>query len=263
LVPTAELHPIIKPWPFREWGLAFVGEIHPSSSNVHQFVLVAIDYFTKWTKVVALKNMTHKEIIEFITEHTIHRVGIPQTLTMNQGTSFMSKEVHEFGELYKIKLLNYSQYYAQTNGYAESSNTTLISLIKRRYLIILGICIRFCEALWAHRISKHRATKVSPFEHVYVQEAFLHVEISLNIVRFAKQNDLTVGHYYNLMMDNFDEVTHKRLVALGEIEKNKIMVAKAYNKKVKAKSFQVGYLVWKTVLRLRSRDLKFGKWSSS
>jgi hypothetical protein len=65
------------------------------------------------------------------------------------------------------------------------------------------------------------------------------------------------------MMDNFDEVTHKRLVALGEIEKNKIMVAKAYNKKVKAKSFQVGYLVWKTVLRLRSRDLKFGKWSSS
>jgi hypothetical protein len=40
-------------------------------------VLVAIDYFTKWTEAVPLKNMTHKEVIEFITEHIIHRFGIP------------------------------------------------------------------------------------------------------------------------------------------------------------------------------------------
>jgi hypothetical protein len=33
LVPAAELHPIIKPWPFRGWGLDFSGEIHPSSSK--------------------------------------------------------------------------------------------------------------------------------------------------------------------------------------------------------------------------------------
>jgi hypothetical protein len=50
------------------------------------------------------------------------------------------------------------------------------------------------------------------------------------------------------MMANIDEVTDNRLVALGEIEKDKIMVAKAYNKKVKAKSFQVRDLVWKTIL---------------
>ena len=72
----------------------------------------------------------------------------------------------------------------------------------------------------------------------------LPVEISLNAVRFAKQNDLNVGNYYNSMMDNIDEVTDKRVIALGEIEKDKIMVAKAYNKKVNAKSFQVGDLVW-------------------
>jgi hypothetical protein len=119
------------------------------------------------------------------------------------------------------------------------------------------------EDLWAHRISKHRATKVSSFERVYGQEAVLPVEISLNDVRFAKQNDLTVGYYYNSMMHNIDEVTDKRVTALGEIEKDKIMVVKAYNKKVKAKSFQVGDLVWKTVLPLRSKDQKFGKWSPS
>jgi hypothetical protein len=50
---------------------------------------------------------------------------------------------------------------------------------------------------------------------------------------------------------------------LGAIEKDKIMVARAYNKKVKAKSFQVGDLVWKTILPLRNKDRKFGKWSPS
>jgi hypothetical protein len=227
-------------------------------------VLVATDYFTKWTEAVALKNITHKEVIEFITEHIIHRFGIPQTLTTDQWASFMSKEVREFAELYRIKLLNSSSYYAQANGHAESSNMTLINLIKKKisdnpkhwYKIL-------SEALWAHRISKHSATKVSPFELVYGQKAVLPVEISLNAVRFARQNDLTVMDYYNSMMDNIDEVTDKRVIALGAIEKDKIIVARAYNKKVRAKSFQVGDLVWKTILPLRNKDRKFGKWSPS
>jgi hypothetical protein len=52
--------------------------------------------------------MTHREVIEFITEHIIHRFDIPRSLTTDQGTSFMSKEVCEFAELYRIKLLNSS-----------------------------------------------------------------------------------------------------------------------------------------------------------
>ena len=67
LVPAASLHPIIKPWPFRGWGLDFIGQINPPSSKGHRFVLVATDYFTKWTEAVPLKNMTHREVIEFIT----------------------------------------------------------------------------------------------------------------------------------------------------------------------------------------------------
>jgi hypothetical protein len=150
----------------------------------------------------------------------------------------MSKEVHEFSELHRIKLLNSSLYYAQANGQAESSNRTLISLIKKKIFDHPKHWHKILfEALWAHIISKHRAAKVSLFELVYGQEAVLHVEISLNVVRFAKKNDLTIGDYYNSMMDNIDEVTDKRVTALGEIEKDKIMVAKAYNKKVKAKSF--------------------------
>ena len=79
----------------------------------------------------------------------------------------------------------------------------------------------------------------------------------------SKLNDLSAVDYYNSIMDNIDEVTDKRMKALKEIEKDKLRVARAYNKKVKDKSFQVGDLVWKTILPLGMKDNKFGKWSPS
>ena len=75
------LNAIIKPWPFIGWRLDFIGMIHPASSKGHRFVLVDTDYFTKWSEAVPLRNMTHIEVIKFITEHIIHRFGVPQTLT--------------------------------------------------------------------------------------------------------------------------------------------------------------------------------------
>ena len=73
--------------------------------------------------------------------------------------------------------------------------------------------------MWAHRISRHGATKVTPFELVYGQEAVLPVEVNLDAYRLAKQNDLSAVDYYYLMMDNIDEVSDKRMQVLKEIEK--------------------------------------------
>jgi transposase InsO family protein len=95
-------------------------------------VLVATNYFTKWTEVVPLKNMMHKEVIHFISKHIIHRFDIPQILTTDQDSSFMSHQIREFAESLKIKLLSSSPYYAQANGQAKSSNKTLIKLIKKK-----------------------------------------------------------------------------------------------------------------------------------
>jgi hypothetical protein len=53
-------------------------------------------------------------------------------LTTNQGTSFVAKVVRDFVNSYDIKLLNSSPYYAQANGQAETSNKTLINLIKKK-----------------------------------------------------------------------------------------------------------------------------------
>jgi transposase InsO family protein len=91
-----------------------------------------MDYFTKWMEVVTFNNMMNKEVIRFISEHIIHRFGIPQTLTTDQGSSFMSHQVQEFADSLKIELLSSSPYYAQDNGQTESSNQTLIKLIKKK-----------------------------------------------------------------------------------------------------------------------------------
>ena len=65
------------------------------------------------------------------------------------------------------------------------------------------------------------------------------------------------------MMDTIDEVSDKWLQALKKIESDKLRVARAYNKKIRVKSFQVGELVWKTILPLGTKSNKFGKWSPS
>jgi hypothetical protein len=77
------------------------------------------------------------------------------------------------------------------------------------------------EALHAHCISRHGATKVTLFELVYGQEAMLPIEVNLDAYRLAKQNNISAVVYHNLMMDNIDEVTDVRLKALKKIEKDK------------------------------------------
>ncbi|KAA3452374.1 Transposon Ty3-I Gag-Pol polyprotein [Gossypium australe] len=55
-VPASALNPIIKPWPFRGWGIDLIGQIYPPSSKGHKFVLLATDYFTKWVEAIPLRN---------------------------------------------------------------------------------------------------------------------------------------------------------------------------------------------------------------
>jgi IS30 family transposase len=126
------LNPIIKPWPFRGWGIDLIGQINSPSSKGHKFVLLATDYFTKWLEAIPLKKVTSENMVEFVKEHIIYRFGIPQTITTDQGTQFTSSEFREFAESMGIKLLNSSPYYAQANGQAEVSNKIMIKLIQKK-----------------------------------------------------------------------------------------------------------------------------------
>jgi hypothetical protein len=161
-----------------------------------------------------------------------------------------------------IKLIRSSPYYAQANGQVEASNLSLIKLIKRkidehptRWHEVLS------EALWAHRISCHGATKTSPYHLVYGQKAILPWEITAGSRRVEFQNNLTAEEYAALMNGNIEDLTELRLWSLERNKENKAMVACAYNKKVKLKEFQVEDLIWEAVLPLGTKDAAYGKWS--
>jgi hypothetical protein len=174
MVLTSVINPIIKPWPFRGWGMDMIGKINPPSSKGHQYILAVTDYFTKWVEGIPMKSVTSKDAINFVKEHVIHMFGIPQTITTDGGSVFISEEFKKFTADVGIKLIRSSPYNAQANGQAEAFNQSLIKLIKRkirehprRWHEVLS------EALWAHHISCHGATKTSPYHLVYGQEAIL------------------------------------------------------------------------------------------
>ncbi|XP_027109143.1 uncharacterized protein [Coffea arabica] len=63
--PPTELHSMTAPWSCSMWRMDVIGSIDPSASNGHQFILVAIEYFTKWVEVASYKHVTKKVVSDF------------------------------------------------------------------------------------------------------------------------------------------------------------------------------------------------------
>ncbi|RVW71788.1 Retrovirus-related Pol polyprotein from transposon 17.6 [Vitis vinifera] len=83
-VPPSELHALASPWPFSVWGIDIIGKISPKSSSGHEYILVAIDYFTKWVEALLMLGVHFKgEVDTLIQEYGIqhHRSSAyrPQT----------------------------------------------------------------------------------------------------------------------------------------------------------------------------------------
>lgn len=78
---------------------------------------------------------------------------------------------------------------------------------------------------WSYRITRHGATKVTPFELVHGQETVLPIKANLDTYMHAKQNELFVVIYHDLMMVNIDEVIYNKLKALKDMEKDKALIA--------------------------------------
>ena len=94
-VPPSELHALTSPWPFSVWVIDVIGKISPKSSSGHEYILVAVDYFTKWVEAasyarstVATKwveaasyaRLTVARVAKFIRSHIICRYGVPHEL---------------------------------------------------------------------------------------------------------------------------------------------------------------------------------------
>ena len=65
-VPLTLLYVISSPWPLSMWGIDVIGMIEPKASNGHRFILIAIDYFTKWVEAASYANVTKQVVVRFI-----------------------------------------------------------------------------------------------------------------------------------------------------------------------------------------------------
>ena len=81
---TERLMVIFCPWPFTKWGIDIIGPL-PTTLEGLKFVVVAVDYFTKWVEDIPLSTITEKNLTKFIHEHIIYRFGIPHSLVLDNA----------------------------------------------------------------------------------------------------------------------------------------------------------------------------------
>src|SRR3954466_10391160 len=102
-----------------------IGEIKPTASNGHRFILVAIDYFTKWVEAASYANVTKQVITHFIKHNIISRYGIPKKIITDNGSNLNNKMMKELCESFKIKHHNSSPYRPKMNGAVEATNKNI------------------------------------------------------------------------------------------------------------------------------------------
>ena len=107
------------------------------------------------------------------------------------------------------------------------------------------------KTLWAYRTSKRVSIGVSPYSLTHGQDAVLPMEVVVPSLMVSRKNDLNPQEYSEAMMMELKALDRKRLQALDHIMIQEKNVARAYNKRVKRKSFEEGELVWKVVLLVR------------
>jgi hypothetical protein len=160
--PTAP-HLIIAIGPFAQWGIDFM-ECNPTSVRGHGYIIIVIDYFTKWAKAMPtfLNNGCTTSL--FLFNHIITHFGVPHAIVTDHGAHFknqMMRELHvKLGFLHE----NSSPYYPQANGQVEAINKVLKTMIQ----CMVGANktswhLQLFYTLWAYRTSMKTSTGFTPF----------------------------------------------------------------------------------------------------
>ena len=108
-----------------------VGPITPKFSAGHAYILATTYYFSKWAKVVPLKEVKKENVVNFIRSNIIYQYGVPRYIITNNGKPFYNKLMSNLCERFGFKQHNSSIYNAPANGLAEAFNKTLCNLLKK------------------------------------------------------------------------------------------------------------------------------------
>ena len=253
------LKPISTEKHFQQWGLDFIGEIHPSSSGQHKWILTATDYFTKWIETIPCRQANDSTIIQFLESNILSRFRCPEKIITDNATAFKSKKMINFCHKYHITLGHSTAYYPQGNGLAKSSNKSLISIIKKLLEENKKNWHRkLTNALWADRISTKKSIGMSPYELVYGMEAKFPSSLGIPTIKLlqeiqAEPNDMQRRVNQTIHIQQTREQVYDRAQILQE------KLKKMFDKKAKAEDFWVGRKVlrWDSRREDKGKDAKF------
>ena len=166
----------------------FIGEINPHSSGQHKWILVATDYFTKCIEAIPTRNADHNVVMKFLTENIFTKFGCPHKLVTDNAMAFRKKELVEMCDSMGIKLVHSTSYYLQANGLAESSNKSLIRIIKK----LLednkkNWDSKLKYAMWADRVTIKKSIGNSPFRLLYRTKFVFPIQLTLPVAKLLQE----------------------------------------------------------------------------
>nr|KAG5692882.1 hypothetical protein BaRGS_002317 [Batillaria attramentaria] len=230
-------HPLIDE-PFRRVGVDLVGPIIPSSDRKNRYILVAVDYATRYPEAVPLPSIEAERVAEALWEMWT-RLGVPREVLTDNGAQFASELMSEVNRLLCIRGLTTTPYHAQCNGLVERFNGTLKAMLRKLCQDRPRDWDRFVPAfLFAYREVPQESLGFSPFELLYGRT----VRGPLKILEEAWTQDsyeevkTTIQYVLDL---------RERLEAMSELARKNLgrsaeRYATAFNRKAKPRHFPVG-----------------------
>jgi hypothetical protein len=144
--------------------LDFIGEIHPPSSGQHKWILTTTDCFTKWIEVVPTRQATDVMIIKFLETSILSTSGCHRKIINDNAVAFKSKNMIEFCNKYHIILGHSTSYHPKGNGLAESSNKSLVNIIKKLLQDNKNSWHnKLVNSLWTDKINTKRSIGMPPY----------------------------------------------------------------------------------------------------
>ncbi|RVW99000.1 Retrovirus-related Pol polyprotein from transposon 297 [Vitis vinifera] len=132
------LNPILIVDLFDVWGIDFMGPF-PMSFG-HSYILVGVDYVSKWVEAIPCRTNDHKVVLKFLKENIFSRFGVPKAIISDGGTHFCNKPFEALLAKYGIKHKVATPYHPQTSGQVELANREIKNiLMKTAYKTILGM----------------------------------------------------------------------------------------------------------------------------
>ena len=211
------MHPIPVTGPFEKLGIDLVGPL-PVITNGNRYIVVAIDYLTKWAEARAIPNSSAQAIVPFIHEDIICRHGFPKEIILDRGTTFVNEVIQELCERTKIKHRLSAPYHPQTNRLVEKLNRTLCTSLSKYVQIYKKDWDHYLPTvLLAYRTMKQSTTQFEPFYLTYSRQVITPFDLSLEVPNNSK---LTIEQQIvQRACSIIDKLEFDREIALHNIQK--------------------------------------------